>query len=106
MPVNGRLILGANRQTLRYQAGCLTSHFTTLENLFDIRGFDFCVWTMMKKAGKIWATHPCGNKMIGRFASTNTPVMVFLEFSVLTVLSSCTENGNILASMVQISAPP
>lgn len=51
------------------------------------------------EAGKIWATHPCGNKMIVRFAYTNTPVMVFREFSVLTELSSCTENGNILASV-------
>ncbi len=80
MLVMGQLIFGANRQTLRYQAGCLTSHFTTLKILFDIRGFDFCVQTMMKRLEKILATHPCGNKMIGRFASTNTPVMVCLEF--------------------------
>jgi len=52
VPVNGRLILGTNGQTLRYQAGCLNSHFTTLEILFDIRGFDFCVRTMMERLEK------------------------------------------------------
>lgn len=57
-----------------------------------------------EEAGKIWATYPCGNKMIGRFASTNTPVMVFLEFSVLTEPSSCTENGNVLDNVGPISA--